>query len=74
MRSVEASERTQLKMKPLVAQPAVATPLLRAAMTRLLSSYPRGFTPEQRKALSDYKGPIQSGNPSDQLVEEARLS
>jgi hypothetical protein len=61
-------------MKPLVAPPAVASPLVKEAMTRLLSSSPRGFAPEQRKALSDYKGPIQSGNPSDQMVEEDRLS
>jgi hypothetical protein len=61
-------------MKALAVQPAVESSLVREAMTRLLSSSPRGFTPEQRKALSDYKGPIQSGNPSDQAVEEDRLS
>jgi hypothetical protein len=60
-------------MEALAAQPAVASPLVREAMTRLLSSSPRGFTPEERKALSDYKGPIQSGNPSDQMVEEDRV-
>lgn len=61
-------------MEALVSQPVVASPLVREAMTRLLSPSLRGFTPEQRKALSDYKGPVQSGNQSDQMVEEDRLS
>jgi len=57
-------------MPPSDKQPIVAPPLVREAMARLLSSTPRGFTPEQRVALSDYKGPVQSGHPSDQMLEE----
>ena len=61
-------------MKAIVSKPAVGSPLVREAMKRLLSSAPRGFSPDQRKALGGYKGPIQSGNQSDQAVEDDRLS
>ena len=50
--------------------PIAASALVRDAVTRLLSSTPRGFTPEERKALSDYDGPIQSGHSSDEMVED----
>ena len=63
-----------MKTDALAEQAPVASPLVREAMTRLLSSSPRGFTPEQRLVLSDYKEPIQSGNPSDQVLEQDRLS
>lgn len=36
---------------------------LRQAVARLLSSSPRGFTPEQRKALCDYEGPMKADKP-----------
>lgn len=61
-------------MEALAMHPIAASPLVREAMTRLLSSTPRGFSQEQRKALNDYKGPVQSGHVSDQMVEEDQLS
>ena len=57
-------------MDALIEQPIAASALVRDAMTRLLSSVPRGFTPDERKALSDYDGPIQSGHASDEMVED----
>lgn len=57
-------------MEALAEQPIAASALVRDAMTRLLSPTPRGFKPEERKALSDYDGPIQSGHASDEMVED----
>ena len=44
--------------------------LLREAKTRALSAEERGFTAEERKALDDYEGFIQSGHPSDVMDVE----
>ena len=44
--------------------PILASDLVREAMTRLFSPVPRGLTKEQRAALSEYEGPIQSSHPS----------
>lgn len=41
--------------------PHGASDFVREAMTRLLSATPRGFTKEEREALDEYDGPVQSG-------------
>ena len=59
-------------MENPVEQPIEASPLLSDAMTRLFSATPRGFTPQQRAALDEYDGPIQSGHPSGELQDDDR--
>ena len=54
-----------LNMKPLNAQTITASPIVREAMKRLLSTTARGFSKEEREALNDFEGPLQSGHASD---------
>ena len=54
-------------------EPGEASPLVRESMTRLLSGSPRGFTEAQRMALDGFSGKLQSGHPSDQMLEEDRM-
>ena len=48
--------------------------MVKEAMTRLYSSTPRGFTDEQKAALDEYDGPIQSGYAGPQYESDDVLT